>query len=366
MESKLLELHFAQLSKAWNKTRNNPYIGVKLKVYVNDFLSELYNKLEDDIISSNYGGDIQLYKQIMDFFFDNIDFIDSSTANAIPFELIYSLECVLKDWLDNFDTYIIVTSLRKDMHCYSINIASKERYFDIIKSKYNLETNYRLIQINLPQYLSRDYLSNVVLYHEIGHFIDINYKISESVIYSGLISGDKYFPHFSRIDKGKLTEIHRNYVMEYFADIFAAQYIGTTSGKYLKYIDLEASDNYSESHPSTNVRVEMVNDFLSGNSEFVSTLKNVIKRISKRDISIRYSQIKVNDLEKLIPIEASTENELHAIYTKGWEAFLEKREEIVEYNNIEFDLTSNKLYLIINSLIEKSIGNYIVNKQWQM
>ncbi len=50
--------------------------------------------------------------------------------------------------------------------------------------------------------------------------------------------------------------------MEYFADLFAAQYINNASNLYLNYIAFNNPDCHT--HPSTIKRIEMVNSFLSG------------------------------------------------------------------------------------------------------
>lgn len=91
--------------------------------------------------------------------------------------------------------------------------------------------------------MSNDYLCNAVLYHELGHFIDQVQNIYppiKSILWANKDKVDcqKYFPYISdsRYPEPYRQAILQNHIKEYFADIFAAQYIRESSFYYLEYI----------------------------------------------------------------------------------------------------------------------------------
>ena len=265
-------------------------------------------------------------------------------------------------------------------------LAFDEEIYRIIKSVCDVSFSDRLIQINLPKSLARDYLANVVLYHELGHFIDLRFQLSSALstdLLQGLVSqklnsseiGDlqKYFPYISDLSSQKYSDQYirqiynllKVHLAEYFCDLFASQYIGDCSGHYLKY--LTGRNNASLSHPSTESRNDIVNQFLRNNSEsfVLEKIRNTVFKVTGKEIRIKYEAFDSDDFLKLIPYKITNPSQLHYLFTYGWGIWLERRREIEEKNSMQFSLSGRKAYGIINNLIEKSIGNYIVETNWQ-
>jgi len=379
---RLLELHFSQLTRVWNKSKDNNYSDTKKQTY-QDTLTVLFQKLQDENFSTLKDTQITSRYQIIDFFFKSLEFLDNSTLNNIPFEIIKCLECVLNDWLDNkTNEHIIVTSLVNRMNDFSFDntLALNSPKYSLLKQIYNIEFNNKLIQINLPRYLSKDYLANVVIYHELGHFIDNYFQISQGLkdqicddyILGKIQGNDKldieiYFPflkiNFSNDDKRILLSMH---IAEYFSDIFASQYIYKCSGYYLDYVT-QKNTQFNASHPSTVNRNEIVKKFLNGDidSYTLNNLKEATKRISKKELKKRYSDIDKADFLNLVPIEIKNDAELHFLYILGWNLWLNDVDSFKNQNKMSIDLPQDKVYDIINNLIEKSIGNYIVKTNWE-
>ena len=302
MDYKLLELHFAQLSEAWQESKYNNYSDSKKRSY-HKHLEEIFTILSEDNFSELNENELGERKRIVDFFFTSLKFLDGSVLNAIPFELVKCLEKALEDWIDKDSSYIIVTSLVGDMLGFSFEprLAFDEEIYRIIKSVCNVSFSDRLIQINLPKSLARDYLANVVLYHELGHFIDLRFQLSSALstdLLQGLVSqklnsseiGDlqKYFPYISDLSSQKYSDqnirqiynLLKVHLAEYFCDLFASQYIGDCSGHYLKY--LTGRNNASLSHPSTESRNDIVNQFLRNNSEsfVLEKIRNTVFKVT--------------------------------------------------------------------------------------
>ena len=148
--------------------------------------------------------------------------------------------------------------------------------------------------------------------------------------------------------------------MEYFADLFAAQYINNASNLYINYIAHNAPDSYT--HPSSVKRINLVNDFLNGKTRTeVTELNTALVQGGCEQIKIRYEHIKIqnSDFQILVPQKIKNIAELHYIFKLGWE-FWETSE-----TNFLRKLNPRQKYHVINNLIEKSISNYIVKLRWE-
>jgi hypothetical protein len=255
---------------------------------------------------------------------------------------VYCLEKALNQW-DDTNQYIIVTSLHNDLNCFSFNalLSLNETFYDTIQAVFGISFDHRLIQINLPKYLAQDYLANVVLYHELGHFVDRRYQIIEKLSTSLNLPKDQ-----------------QSYYCEFFSDIFAAQYIGEASNYYLNYIAYNNPD--SVSHPSTDSRIEIVSKFLNKNNDkILNDLIDATQKSSGKELKDRRKPISDSDFKAFIPTNISDEEELHSIFEVGWGLWLSKVSEFEVKNISKFEK-----YQILNNLIEKSISNYMVLEKW--
>lgn len=168
INSQFLKLHFSQLVKAWKISKYNSYSDAQKQNYHNN-LSELFSCLKKVNFDLQSPTEQQELKEVIDFFILSLQFLNNSTVNCVPYEIVECLKVAMNEWIDKCNNYIIVTSYNQ----YSFNpylVVSGP--YTIIKTRFNIIFDKKLVQINLPQHLSNDYLCNAVLYHELGHFID--------------------------------------------------------------------------------------------------------------------------------------------------------------------------------------------------
>jgi hypothetical protein len=383
MLSRLLELHFSQLQAEWSVSRYNNYSDRRKQDYHNN-LHKIISHLQDEDFSTFTDEEITTRFYIIFFVFKSLEFLNHSTTSTIPFELVFVLEQALKDWSPS-DDYLIVTSLINGMNEFSFD--NSLTFFDLVYKEieilYGVVFKQRLVQINLPDSTSRDYLANVVLYHELGHFVEKKYQITR-IIYkslidslkSGLSIDDKkdllkFFPYLE--DPADVDQLDKNYgpynifsmhIGEYFCDLFASQYILDCSNYYLEYITLNQS-RYSSTHPSTINRIIFINDYLSDKRNFVlNEYKRIVRNITSLDINFKTIEFKSENFEKLTPVNISDSRELHYLFVYGWKVWLSDWIGINNLSGIKFKLESSNVYQIVNNLIEKSIGNYIVSSEW--
>ncbi|MBS1682162.1 MAG: hypothetical protein JST48_10645 [Bacteroidetes bacterium] len=353
MNLQTFELRFAQLERALLKTRSNKYSD-KVKKEFHDQILDLVDQIKLKSQKRFTKDDIEAHRFILKVVFNWVEFLDNSTINLVPYEIINCLNVVLKDWISDYEDHSIVTSLSNKMDSYSLQFSLKNinDYFATqVFARYGIVFNKSLIQLNIPKYLVHDYLGNVVLYHEIGHFIDKQYyKITQRIV-----QREPQFSGLPDIEKKKLEM----YLGEHFADVFAAQYIGLSANHYLNYIAYKAPS--SDSHPSTENRINFVKDFVAGKkSENLDLLMNATKIITDQDLKIRYKKIPLKDFNNLIPPNIKNDSELHSLFIQGWSIWLNK-------NSVLRKKFSNpsQLNTILNNLIEKSISNYFLLKEWK-
>lgn len=352
MNYKTIELQLLQLEEAFSKSRSNIYSDKKKETHFLE-LSRLFKAIKKSDYKSFEIVEIDSHYQILTYIFKCLEFLDNSTLNVIPYEILSCLEVALDDWIVQ-DNFIIVTSLANRSTDFYFEGESSEFFKnlnDIILKKYHLKITNRLIKIVLPKVLSRDYLAIVVLYHELGHFIDTELHISEKIIYNK--HGYK-----SIYSETELKEY--NHFMEYFADLFAAQYINNASNLYLNYIAYNNPDCHT--HPSTIKRIEMVDYFLlGGNVSEIQIINQALLDSGCEQFKIRHIEINVNksDFLNLIPQKIKNNSELHYIFKLGWDFWNTSDSNFLKKFN------PRQKYHVINNLIEKSISNYTVKQKWE-
>lgn len=352
MNVKTFELQLIQLEEIFSKSRNNIYSDDRKQEHFNEL-----NAIFGAISSSDYHGfkDVELSEHVMllGYISSNLEYLDNSTLNVIPFEMVHCLECALNEWVDGSD-FIVATSLSNKQNEFLLESRdSKESFLQInnyLLDRYNKELSHRLIRIVLPKALSRDYLSSVVLYHELGHFIDFELNISKKLFLQKHLRPDPL---------NELEYKEHNHNMEYFADLFAAQYVGDSSNRYLNHIAHNSPGSIT--HPSTQNRISVVDLFLEKKAcKYLNDFNHVLEANNSPKLEQRYVRIeeKKIDLEKLIPQKLETEKELHYLFLLCWDLWDNSD------NNFLAGFERRQKYKIVNNLIEKSISNHIIKETW--
>jgi hypothetical protein len=288
-------------------------------------------------------------KRALDFVEMSIQFLEDSTLNTIPFETVFCLNKCLDDWGEKEMNYIIVTALRDD---YSFNktLSLDEIEYTLMKDNFGVEFQSRLIQISIPKYEVQDYFYNIILYHELGHFVDLYYSISNSI----------YAQHYIDIEND--SGYSEEHIREYFADIFCSQYIGYNSLYYLNYGAYGHGE--SETHPSNIEREEILKCFIDPSDDdslevkqLVENLKEDTRLTTGLELKIRFKEVPSDDFLNFLPPVLNSDEELHGLFSSIWKIWM--------FNRKDFKHSSDEeVYGYLNNLIEKSISNYMVQEKW--
>lgn len=353
MNYKTIELQLLQLEESFSKSRSNIYSDKKKQTHFKE-LHNLFKAIKKSDFKDFDTNNLKDHSGILNFIFKGLQYLDNSTLNIIPFEIVSCLEYALEDWI-NKNNFIIVTSLsNKNSEFYFESSGNTESFNNtniLINNLYGLKITHRLIQITLPKVLARDYLSCVVLYHELGHFVDLELYISKKL----------FLQKYHKINPENEDEyMYLRHKMEYFADLFAAQYINDASNLFLNHIAF--GDNGGITHPPTTKRIEVVKKFINNDiCDELNEFNDLLMVSGPGILKLRHKIInsKKSDILKLIPQNFNNADELHYIFKLGWDF----------WNNSDTNFLktfkSRQKYHIINNLIEKSISNYTITNQWQ-
>ncbi|WP_159729930.1 hypothetical protein [Sphingobacterium sp. 18053] len=384
---KVLQLQLEEVGQLLSNSREDTYSDSHKQDYHKNLINLFDHLKETDFNGLTDPNQLSIYKTYLEFILSSITLLKDNTLNTIPYEMVLCLKDAMEDWI-NPDDYIIVTGLKKELYSFSYSLESfTELFYKDLQFKFGISFEKKLVKINLPFTLSKDYFCTVPLYHELGHFIDNQLSVVRNTV--SLIINDGEFgfnhsdlhyyfpsiiPDILKVDVDTPTEnLDRimncfiNHLAEYFCDIFASQYIGINSNIYINYISFQYGNSESYTHPDTKLRMEMVETFLSGKTNrVIELLINSISQLSGQILRIRYKTIESDDFYHLIPFEASCKDELHGIFDYGWRTWLNSKEKFIATNGDSFqDITQSNYYNIINNLVEKSIGNYFINKNWK-
>lgn len=346
-----LELRFSQLQRATDKSRSGKYSDPKKQEF-HDSIVAVVNAISKQDFSRLTVEDLGNTQIIVERLFKWLEFLVNSTINQTPYEIISCLEEVLNDWVDDRDSYLLLTSLSNNKDFFAFEYERQpgllKKAKEYIHRCYGIDIKHDIIRIILPRFLSHDYFTAVSLYHEIAHFIDGKYWITDDIIYNrGLKDEDSI----------------RAAYQEYFADLFAAQYVKQTSCSHIAYLTHDKP--IPKYHPPTQKRITMVQSFLAGKKpsgdmgEIYVDIKNAVKRLTGRQLKRRYKEVSEKDFNKLVPVNLTTSTELHGLFIKIWEIWLNPKSRLRKQFPNRYEL-----YRILNNLVEKSISNFFLTKSW--
>ena len=381
---RFFEFEKAKLFDTWKRSRNNKYSNHKLQEFHN-FFRDFYEKIKNEDVSS-LSTDKKIYLKVaIEYFQTRVNCLSNNTATNAPYEVIESIKCAAKEWVIDIDKYIILT--RYGDYCF-FHDSTEETVLLYIENDYGNKLDYKTVLLSIPQHYYRDYMNNVVLYHEIGHFVDTVNGISDIAVRlmiekfsrnDELIEMYDLFPCLIGVKyndicdtlgniKNKSDEfLLKRHWMEYFADIFASSYVGSNITRYLSYVYYpDCSSSYSSStHPSNEKRFKVVNDFTGAKSNYViKIIQEILNGKFGKQLANYSNTVAPNDLYKLLPTELTSDNDIHCLYATAWDVWYGDRSKFKTDNNLTYDLQPTQIYTILNNLVEKSISNYLINKKW--
>lgn len=350
----------------------NKLLNIKESPYFSSKMDSFLTKLNDavDALETDYSGR-HINSSITNDFIEIISnisiFFAGSSSNKIPYEIVFCLEDAYSRWMQ--EDIVITTALSPYINDYYIQFVPSF-FYNYFELEYKIKFQSKLVQISLPEIYRRDPLFSTPLYHELGHYIDncvgfsyytlfwINKfpEIKEQV--------RSYFP----LPEDSVILLH---ISEFFADLFSAQYTGRSGIEFLQKI--AGNDKESNSHPSTEMRKTVVNDFLIKKSNPLIDLFNFIidkfyndKKWKQKQLERIHCPVDIKmNFDNIRPYEINSRDELHSFIEISWLYLCEMWEKPNKtWSKMRSQKDFNIINEVINNLTEKSIRNFMIREKW--
>lgn len=331
-----IELHLAQvedeLSRINIKVANGLYNSL-VEDYIS-YLNAVVIELRKIDLGTQTNNDKCQLRLILQFVASCIQYLKSATKEDLRYSLYVFLRAAMEDWVKESPQKYVITSYKADISSHHfLSFTSNRQIIRVIKDVLGIDIPYKLVSLGYPTYLEKDFLSNVSLYHELGHFVDqcewsISQEISMYFINHGIPLHDKYFKNIepqiitdksNRCFLPEFLKLNRM-LSEYFADIFAVQYIGRHKHHLPLYF---AGDNdFSDSHPSTAARIQAIENFLQPENlhdDFIKALRHETLLITGKELKIRNAPLASDTLLLGKPYNDLNKDQLHSLLQNAWE-----------------------------------------------
>lgn len=305
--------------------------------------------------------------------------LDNRNGYTLSHEMRTAMDNLCKLWVKDSNKFIFAATDGD----FAINryTSSWDVLMDLMEKIYGLRFSHQLVTFLVPKHLFKDFLFVSIIYHEMGHFIDNYYNISDEVLrrIKGRLSvpaeeekiRKEFFPiiQFTYDDTAgaykdvkKRDEYIESYVGEYIADLFGAQYVGA---HIINHIELNRHGTYnisSETHPAPQSRAELVNAFLvNDTSNFL--LKDILDSFVATGLELKNRYVRPADalnLEKGQPLAIVNDDELHSLFQLGWEIYFKGPSAMdAACGNVAGATSQYEFYSSLNEAMRQSIKNYL-------
>jgi hypothetical protein len=278
-------------------------------------------------------------------------YLSGSISRESPYEIQFCLEAALKEWAKK--ECIITTALLD--RPYDFHFLPADPWQDIRALFPNFDTaNFDpvLVLMGLPRLYKHKPVFCIPLYHELGHFVDRHWGVTNFVLLRTLTGA-----------LGSPVRLTAKHWAEHFSDLFAACYVGFSSVDCLKMIS--PNDPASPTHPATADRFALVKAFLAGESDpRIEAIQSSLKVLGAPPLAIRFIQPNIDDsFDDLRPGRLNSISELHGLFESAWAYFLRVAGlPVAPWSGRPTKI--DELERIVNDLTEKTIRNFAVQRMW--
>jgi len=293
MNLHLLELHREQLERAFDRISTTRLYERRLDALRGaiGYLCAILEKVDFRIEDVN---ELYSYRDAISLLQEWIGWIANQEHGTKPHAVINCMDIAAQEWMGDDSGRFVFVATDGPFGVYSDD-PSVELILEWIYNKFKVYIPYRLVHIQIPFHLDDDYLFNVVLYHELGHFIDNQMKITNGMACDMLNDWIHKNPGYGIAEKAKwdndLFRLNRH-LKEMFADLFAAQYVGDCIVEYIKFQGDDSFNRDSGSHPSPSMRVALIEDLMRNVADnyLIKTINDATMAICGMGLSIRQGQ----------------------------------------------------------------------------
>jgi hypothetical protein len=292
------------------------------------------------------------------------EFIAGSAPRLQPYEMVYGLQRAVGEWFDAqkhgvVKPPLIVTTLVQEANFYfqSVNPV----FETVVRDHLGSPIEYEIVQIALPDVYRRKPLYSVALYHELGHFMDTRFSISENVdvLQPGLALPSMSAPAGTLAPHEKALRLR--HLREYFADLFAACYCGFAIKRFLE--GFAPYSGSSPTHPATYDRIQVIHAFLTDTQHsLIDAFNSALRARAQPLLQPRFRRPDLEScFDAIRPVPIESNEEVYGVLEGAWD-YLDRAAE--KQKEPWKSLDDMDIERIINDLVEKSIRNRMITEQW--
>jgi hypothetical protein len=349
------DIDLALLKSKIGDLKQTPYFDSNIQTFLVK-LHDVIGHMETNIL--NY--DVDIVRSFVGHLWNTHKYVAGTSSNETPYEMQICLTAAVKDWISEECIFTTALTDEKNFH---LNFANIWKFISTAITGYDTN-NYNpiLIQIGLPRIYQYKPMYCIPLYHELGHFIDLMYNITDTTL---LIAPPNAAVCPQGLSQQQWTAINQMHRREHFADLFASCYCGPAIAHSLELI--AAGMGGTPSHPSTTARVDVISNFLSGEKNgLVDVIQCALTRLKKPKLATFFDEAALTvAFDDVRPFMISNNREMHGIFGAAWQ-YLEDCLTNRKKDWISQDTGALEIETIVNNLVEKSIRNFDVRERWRL
>lgn len=322
MNIKLLELHREQLRLAFYRIATIKLSDTRLD-HVRNTIGILSYEFEKINFFLESTGELYLFRDSISLLQEWTGWIANQEYGTKPHAVISCMNIAASEWIGNSAQFIFVAT-DGEFGIYADD-PSVELLLDWLYIRFKVYIPYKLVHIQIPFHLDDDYLFNICLYHELGHFLDDQLKVTEGMADEIVARWRARNPTAGMSVKNVWeldSSVFQRHLKEIFADIFAAQYVGKKLIEYIDFMCEDIMNHVGSHHPSPQFRKEMITEVLSRSSdnEIIESMNSALYSQTGKNISLRVQTdgvILTAATQIYSPIE-----DIYQVFTASWDTYM--------------------------------------------
>lgn len=378
MRPEILSLGFVNFHETCQCISKASFKDARKNIFCKELLrlSEFYLTIDPSKLDHNQ---IKLLKNHLDFFWQWALALDARNGYTLSHEMRVTMDNLCSHWVPDYNKYIFAaTDGDFAINRYS---SSWDVLMGLFEKLYHLKFSYQLVFFTVPKSLFNDFLFVSIIYHEMGHFVDSYYNISDEVsrrIKIRLLDPaeevrirKEFIPILQSLydeNQGVYNDVKKrddcidSHIREFIADLFGAQYVGP---HIMNHIELNRHGSYivdHDSHPSPNARASLIDAFLK-NDRTNLLLVDILDSFKDTGLELKDRYVRPSDaasLERGEPMTIDNDDELHSLFQLGWEVFFKDANAMnIASGNKLGSMNKYEFYLKLNEAMRQSIRDYL-------
>lgn len=299
------------------------------------------------------------------------------------YRLCPEMSYVVSMMIETLDPDVCNKTVVFTLGSYGIHKFKKFKRTNLVEGLIYLGSVYKIrftkepVFIRVPDEFKDDILSNIVLFHEVGHFVINNYAILDYVYEDvdkeingntkARILRDNFPPLYNIAIDEAFVKMLQSHIEEYIADIIGCAYSGKHILNFAWYLQGNNPKEHDEAHPSISCRQKMIDEFVyyckhgKTSNHLLGYIISAIENNTSMILSIRQPCFSEDSLLDGTSTIDSIDTML-SMFITPWDMIIRERDakkmkktSVEEYNK----LRTTQLYQQLDSMHKNMINTYM-------